>query len=491
MYNKLELMILKPKTLVDIRKNRFIDPFSALPKRINLSFLRVRPVAGNLFGGALIIGAALSALLFLSGKVFAPIITPEILAETVTIPDEREALERELREYEAQIDDYEKTIADYSKKGASLKGEINILNTKVNKLNLQIKAVNISLGKLDGEIRDTSNKIKVVQSDIESKKTTLTKTLRNIYESDKEQYLEIMLQNRRLSDFFSNINSLTLLQSSLRDVLESLVSSHDELIDQKEQLSLKRADAATLKSYQDGQRASILSTKSEKDKLLTITKGKESEYQKYLVETRKKAAEIRSRIFQFLGGGELTFDKAYEFAKLAESATGVRAAFILAILDRESNLGKNVGRCDYKTAMHPTRDIPVFLQIIAELGLQRDLDNGIIKVSCANSDGAYGGAMGPAQFIPSTWNFFKARIAQVAGVNPPSPWRNEDAVVATSLYIKDLLKVCDGYSGLFQERCAAARYYAGSRWRNHVWGYGAKVVNSAEKFQDDIDLLNS
>jgi len=310
--------------------------------------------------------------------------------------------------------------------------------------------------------------------------------------------MEVMLKNPDLSDFFAEYNNLLNIQDSLIVTIDRISDLKDNLINQKETLALKRDDAAALKQYQQSQRTTAETTKKEKANLLTVTRGEEARYQKLLTETRKSAAEIRSRIFQLLGGGELTFETAYQFAKLAEGATGIRAAFILAVLDRESALGRNVGQCDYQTAMHPTRDIPHFLKIIEKLGLSPTS----LKVSCANSDGAYGGAMGPAQFIPSTWSIYESRISTVTGNNPSSPWRHEDAFVATGLYLSDAYNstACVQYatdykhlvdSLTLQTRCAAAKYYAGSRWFTYRFAYGDPVVERAARFQSDIDVLNS
>jgi membrane-bound lytic murein transglycosylase B len=297
--------------------------------------------------------------------------------------------------------------------------------------------------------------------------------------------VEMLLKSSKLSDFFGDMTELVEVQNNLTATVINISSIKNDLLDIKEQLAIKKNDAVALKAYQDAQRKAVQSTKEQKNDLLAAVKNKEAKSQDLLKETKKTAAQIRSRIFELLGGGELSFEEAYRLAKLAEQATGVRAALILAVLDRESALGQNVGRCNYKTAMHPTRDMPIFLALVAELNLNPDS----IMVSCPNRDGMYGGAMGPAQFIPSTWKIYKERVRELTGSNPPSPWRNADAFMATALYLKDL----GAYKGasLSQERKAAAKYYAGARWSSYLWTYGDSTVTRAQQFQQDIDILNA
>ena len=480
-------------------KKGLVDVQNDASHRINLSPKPPREIKIKTL--LKILGVVFSGFLFLS-SVQAPQILERVSAQNqsdTSSPEDRQALEDQLADLERQIEEHQKTIESYQKQGKTLTSEIKSLNAKVAKLNLQIKAINLNLAELNTNINETQRQINRSENNIDEHKTALSKAIRTIHESDSQSLAEILLATRQISDFFGNLTNIALVQTNLRTSLEEIIKLRQELVEKKEDLALQKDDVENLKAIQEAQRRGVSQTQSEKSNLLKVTKGKESEYQKILTKTKETAAQIRTRIFELLGGGELTFEKAYDYARLAEGATGVRAALVLSVLHRESLLGKNVGRCSYQTAMNPTRDVPYFLNLLSRLGI--DPNSTVAKVSCPiASHGSYGGAMGPAQFIPSTWKIYESKISAISGNTPPSPWNNADAFAATAVYLKDLLESsgCRDYANTNKnvspyqtllERCAAAKYYAGGRWYTYRFWYGDPVVTKANEFEEDIRIL--
>ncbi len=467
-----------PHVVQDITVGR-TTVFRRLSRRVNLSphkkffSFTISPVAKC-------IAIACAAWLFLLSSVVAPTTTetPHAFAQSAT-QQEREALEAQLKDLENQISQYQGQIDSYKKQGNTLKGEITRLSDTIVKINLQIKAVTIKLKELNQKIDDTQGQIVITEGQIETNRDALGRLVRNLYVADQESAIETFLKYPNLSDFFGNLHNIGLLQGSLRTTITQISNLRDQLQDRKTELAIAKSDTETIRLLQAQQKAQTDLLKKQKADLLLQTKGQEAKYQEILKKTKEAASQIRNRLFELLGGGQLTFEQAYEYAQVASNATGVRAAFILAVLDRESALGRNVGKCTYQTSMSPN-DQKVFLDLLSELAIKPET----VSVSCANQDGVYGGAMGPAQFLPTTWSGYKSKIASITGHNPPSPWNNADAFTAAALYLRDA-------GADKNEKQAAARYYCGGRWNRYVClnVYGQKVVDQAGRFQDDIDAI--
>jgi membrane-bound lytic murein transglycosylase B len=349
-------------------------------------------------------------------------------------------------------------------------------------------------------IDDVNNQISATQKKIqENKQHTITLkqqisgVIQDLYEADSDSTIEILLLSPKLSDFFDKIEQQKQVSKSLEAVLERTKEANALLEQQEKLLTSQKDEQEKLVGIINIQSQSILSNISEQNSVLTTTKGKESNFKAILADTRQRAAQIRSRIYELLGlGTQVTFGQALEVANMASSLTGVRSAFLLAILTQESNLGKNVGTCNrlgdppeksWKVVMKPDRDQEPFLQITKELAL--DPDTTPVSCPMRGKDGTqigWGGAMGPAQFIPSTWLGYKDKVTAITG-KTANPWDIRDAFLAAGIKLK-----AGGADSKDGEWAAAMRYFSGGTIPKFRF-YGDNVLVLAEKYQADIDTL--
>jgi len=403
----------------------------------------------------------------------------------------REECENLLKKYEEEISQTEKDISKTQKEKNTLQNQISILKKKIEKLNLQIQQSNTMIGDITIQIKDTGNSIEKTTLKIEDSRGNLADLLKLIYQEDQKSLVEILISSDKISDFFGNLTALEEINSKSRQLISDIKELKVSLEGQKQSLDEEKEDLGRIAKIQILQRGESTGTKKEQEKLLEQTKGKESEYQKLLTASQKKAAEIRARIFELIGVPQApTFGEALDIAKYVEGVTGVRPAFLLAILEQESAIGKNVGQCylvDKNTGegvrvsggakaaktMHPTRDVPHFLNITQELG--RDPFKTL--VSCPMSFG-WGGAMGPAQFIPSTWVLYKDKVKAVTG-SSADPWQIKDSFLAAALYLAD-------YGATKKTRNAEWRaamiYFSGSTNSKYSF-YGNSVLSKADTIE--------
>jgi len=248
----------------------------------------------------------------------------------------------------------------------------------------------------------------------------------------------------------------------------------------------------------------VEANQAEQKTLLAQSQNQEAAYANVVATKQAKADQIRAALFNLRDTAAIPFGTALAYAQAAQKTTGVDPAFLLAIMTQESNLGANVGAC-YLTntatgdgvgantgstqhrVMSPTRDVPIFLDILSHVG--GSMTN--TRVSCwqpiyssAGNPLGWGGAMGPAQFIPSTWQLFTNRIATMTGDAYPNPWNARDAFFASAIYLSDL----GAGTGLYSdEKNAACKYYSGSSCKtSYANNYGTSVMQHAATIQSTM-----
>jgi len=418
------------------------------------------------------------------GLVYAPIsMIEESLVEEDKPISKTEILESEFGKLLEDIEKYEQQILILQKETKTLTNETRLLDSEIQQANLQIQALDYQISSLTSEIEKENKRLSENSTEINQRKLVIEELLAEEYINNQNSQIGKLLATQDLSDFSQNLNYQLSLKANIENQLKEIEKIKQILNSQNEELKNKKSDLEILLSLKQEQARILALKKEEKDKLLAITQGTESKYQELLAQSQKTVEELKSQIFSLRSGEELTFEQALEYAKYASEKTGVRTALILAVLDKESNFGKNNGKCNYKESMNP-KEIPYLMQITEEL----NTDPELVPVSCPIlSDGNYGGAIGPAQFLPSTWLEYRGLIGEITG-RIPSPWNPQDAFLAAALYLKNNGADSQNYNN---EKIAAAKYYGGGKWNYYLYSYGNRVMELASFYEEQINDLNS
>jgi len=406
-------------------------------------------------------------------------------AHADTTADERAALQAQLAQVQAQILQNQAKLASEQSQQATLENAVATLNSQITEAQLEIKQRTLTIQSLHDGISEDNKGIVAVNSNVAASQASLAQIIRDTEQVDDTPFIEFVLGGT-LTNIFKDTDDFAAIKSAMSDSFAQLAAQKTDLATREAALQDQQDQQNQLLGLQVAQQASLKATQGQKQKLIAETKGQESAYKQVIADQQKSVTEIEAALFSLADTNKtVSFGDIYADAKEASAATGVEPAFILAILTEESNLGQNVGNCTYENAMSPKRDIPTYLQIMQQLGLPADSE----KVSCAQSYGSYGGAMGPAQFIPSTWMVYQSRIAQASGQNPPNPWDPRTATFATALYMSDLGA---GARTPTAERQAALKYLAGSHWQNAAYAfYGEAVMGYTQQYQAQINQINA
>jgi len=428
------------------------------------------------------------AAMFLVAGVFYPAVVAAQQVDSSAVAAREAELKQELERIEKEIAAQQEILKNKQRERVSFERDVAILNAQIDEAKLNVRAKQITIAQLSKDIGTKSAVIDTLTGRIERSKESLGKLLRESYKLNSASLAEVMLSNDDMSDFFVDLDSYDSIKSSLNVHLDAVRGAKTQTEVERKDLEERKNKELDAQKVIEAEKRKIERDEKEKNQLLSAVKNQEKQYETVLKDREKAAAKIRSALFGLRDTAAIPFGTALDYANAAYEKTGVRPAFLLAILTQESNLGENVGTCNrpgdpvsksWKKVMHPKRDQPVFIQIAGELGFDPDT----MPVSCP-WQGGYGGAMGPAQFIPSTWNIYKARIAEALGVSIPNPWEPKHAFFASAIYLKDLGANARTFSA---EREAALRYYAGGNWylaKNAF--YGRQVMEKATNIQENM-----
>lgn len=416
---------------------------------------------------------------------------------------QKEYCKDELAEIEKELSVLLEKQKEQQKHTGTLKSDVEMLTSQINALKTKIKARSLVIAQLKIHIEEKVKTIKSLSGKIERERESLSQLLRNTNEFDNQNLVDLILSNESISGFYSDFESYNSIKRAVKNSIDVINGVKTETEIAKQDLEKKQDAETDAKAELENAEQKVAVSEAEKKKLLSISQQTEAAYQMLAAEKKAQADKIRAALFPLANTStKIDFGTALLYANEAQKITGIEPAFLLAILTQESNLGANVGQCyltnqttgagvgkntgtPFANVMKPMGmtgrkgDVEDFLRITSKLGLVWNQT----PVSCPIAGVAgYGGAMGPAQFIPTTWTLFENRLKNLLGYDA-NPWAPKDAFMASSLYLTDLGAV--GTSASAQHKAACKYYGSGGA----TCSYSNSVMRLKTGIQANIDLL--
>ena len=387
--------------------------------------------------------------------------------------EKRTELEKNLGQLEQEAQQLNTSISETQKEAATFANAKKTLDAEVRLRELEIRRFTLSLNTIASEIKSKHRGIDVLTKKIDKSRQGLSASILLLYTYGQENPLTILLKHTDISTFFRSVDALDKVQTKIQTYLTGF--RNDRILLEKEQQDLEESEAEQedLRALQEVERRDLAQKKAEKEELLRLTKGKEAIFQQLLKSKQKDIAALKTQLF-YLEKTGITAESALRLADLAANRAGIRTSFLLALLEVETgkqfedgviSVGTNLGTGNWRKDMYQCylnlgkrgsaeAEKNAYLQITSSIGVNPDS----MPVSRKPNYGC-GGAMGPAQFLPTTWLRYSDDVAQLTGHNPPNPWNPEDAFQAAAVFLAKAGATSQTNAG---EIAAAKTYLSGN-----------------------------
>ena len=368
-----------------------------------------------------------------------------------------------------QKDKTQKQLDQAIKKKAVLEQNLSQINQSLSKTLIAIKQTQNTLQQTTDVIARKQLEIQLLDQQIDLKTEVLAELMRTMYFTGQNPEINAILGDESFSAAMDAGTNVATMEQKVQGLLDDIQTTQDKTAEEKSALeALKQQHEATLAAtvVQKQQLAAAQANTAEDVAQAAAT----------VAELQQKLAKLNSDLSGLLGTVVSTSD-VKQAAKIAGAATGVRPAFLLGELTQESGLGRFTGGCLYKNTRVKPADSEAFKSIMKALGY----DVNAKKISCSPGFG-YGGAMGIAQFMPTTWLGYQSKIASMTGHNPPDPWNVTDGVVGMAIKLANA-----GATSKGGEKNAAKAYYCGGPsspyWKTKCEAYANNVLRLADGYE--------
>lgn len=219
-------------------------------------------------------------------------------------------LQKKWQTLEDQRQEIAKSLIDRRQAAASLENQIALLNAEIKFAENKIAQTQTKLAQVQLEIKGFNEQISGKETNIIQQKKILAGFFREVYSTDNQDLLDVLLNNNNLSEFIDASSAMEKVQGKINVSLKDLKNSKETLEWERKQKISKKQEYDSLKVTLIQETEDLSNTSGTKKDLLAKTKGEQSRYEKLLRGIEEQRQEILGNM------EELQKKKAKELARI-------------------------------------------------------------------------------------------------------------------------------------------------------------------------------
>jgi murein DD-endopeptidase MepM/ murein hydrolase activator NlpD len=203
---------------------------------------------------------------------------------------------KKIKQLEDSISTYKNNIKVKQLEAVSLRNQLSIIDNHTSRLQADIELTDEKIKKTKLEIESLEIEIEQKESVIGKQKELISKLLRNINKNQSKNYLEILLTNKSLSEFYDQVQNLQTVYQDLGRTTKGFRLAKEDLEDRKKDNEKYKKEQQGLKTKLSGQRLQYKNQSDYKTNLLVQTKSSEWLYQTMLSNLKKQYQQVENEI---------------------------------------------------------------------------------------------------------------------------------------------------------------------------------------------------
>ncbi|OGI20899.1 MAG: hypothetical protein A3J06_00805 [Candidatus Moranbacteria bacterium RIFCSPLOWO2_02_FULL_48_19] len=245
------------------------------------------------------------AALFCSGVFFVAWANAEEPSVTEMTAAQKKALEKKQDQkdaLDARIKALLQIIALKNRQGATLNDQIQSLQAQANKLQLEIDFNQQKLEDLGESIIQLSSRIAEKETLMNSQRQILSELMRLYYSDYSDTATTLVFSSQETLSFFNQENWTTEVSNKISELLDSIKTLRESLVNERTTLEEKKKEADTLQTQLSARNEYLESTKDNKAYLLAKTQAEVDKYDNLVDDLQRQRDEIESEIEELEAG---------------------------------------------------------------------------------------------------------------------------------------------------------------------------------------------